>query len=44
MLGNSRKASARAARETVVGTNIRYLDKLIDEIAKGRPVEKVLRG
>ena len=23
--------------------NIRYLDKLIDEIAKGRPMEKVLR-
>lgn len=24
--------------------NIRYLDKLIDEIAKGRPMEKVLRA
>ena len=23
--------------------NIRYLDKLIDELAKGRPMEKVLR-
>jgi len=23
---------------------IRYLDKLVDEIAKGRPMEKVLRG
>ncbi|HEY0648266.1 DUF2200 domain-containing protein [Phenylobacterium sp.] len=23
---------------------IRYLDKLIDELAKGRPVEKILRG
>ena len=23
--------------------NIRYLDKLVDEIAKGRPMEKVLR-
>ena len=23
---------------------IRYLDKLIDELAKGRPMEKVLRG
>ena len=24
--------------------NIRYLDKLIDELAKGRPMEKILRG
>lgn len=23
--------------------NIRYLDKLIDELAKGRPLEKILR-
>lgn len=23
---------------------IRYLDKLIDELAKGKPIEKVLRG
>lgn len=23
---------------------IRYLDKLIDELAKGRPLEKILRG
>ena len=23
---------------------IRYLDKLVDEIAKGRPMEKILRG
>ena len=23
---------------------IRYLDKLIDELAKGRPMEKILRG
>ena len=23
--------------------NIRYMDKLIDELAKGRPLEKVLR-
>ena len=23
--------------------NIRYLDKLIDELAKGRPMEKILR-
>ncbi len=23
--------------------NIRYMDKLIDEIAKGRPMEKILR-
>ena len=24
--------------------NIRYLDKLIDELARGRPMEKILRG
>ena len=24
--------------------NIRYLDKLVDELAKGRPMEKILRG
>lgn len=24
--------------------DIRYLDKLIDELAKGRPMEKVLRA
>ena len=24
--------------------NIRYLDKLVDELAKGRPMEKVLRA
>jgi hypothetical protein len=24
--------------------NIRYLDKLVDELAKGRPIEKVLRS
>jgi hypothetical protein len=23
---------------------IRYLDKLVDEIAKGRPMEKILRS
>ena len=23
--------------------NIRYLDKLVDELAKGRPIEKILR-
>jgi hypothetical protein len=23
---------------------IRYLDKLVDELAKGKPMEKVLRG
>lgn len=23
--------------------NIRYLDKLVDELAKGRPMEKILR-
>jgi hypothetical protein len=24
--------------------NIRYLDKLIDELAKGKPMEKILRS
>ena len=24
--------------------NIRYMDKLVDELAKGRPMEKILRG
>ena len=24
--------------------DIRYLDKLVDELAKGRPMEKILRG
>jgi hypothetical protein len=24
--------------------NIRYLDKLVDELAKGRPIEKILRS
>ena len=24
--------------------NIRYLDKLVDELAKGKAMEKVLRG
>lgn len=24
--------------------NIRYMDKLVDELAKGRPIEKILRG
>lgn len=24
--------------------NIRYMDKLVDELAKGKPMEKVLRG
>ena len=24
--------------------NIRYLDKLVDELAKGRPIEKILRA
>jgi hypothetical protein len=23
--------------------NVRYLDKLIDELAKGKPMEKILR-
>jgi hypothetical protein len=26
-----------------VRSNLRYLDKLIDELAKGRPMEKILR-
>ena len=24
--------------------NIRYMDKLVDELARGRPIEKILRG
>ena len=24
--------------------SIRYMDKLVDELAKGRPMEKILRG
>ena len=24
--------------------NIRYMDKLVDELAKGRPMERILRG
>lgn len=24
--------------------NVRYMDKLVDELAKGRPMEKILRG
>jgi hypothetical protein len=24
--------------------NVRYLDKLVDELAKGRPMEKILRA
>jgi len=24
--------------------NVRYLDKLVDELAKGRKMEKILRG
>jgi hypothetical protein len=24
--------------------NIRYMDKLVDELSKGRPMEKILRG
>lgn len=24
--------------------NIRYMDKLVDELAKGKPMEKILRG
>ncbi len=24
--------------------NIRYMDKLVDELARGRPMEKILRG
>lgn len=29
--------------EDKVMRNVRYLDKLIDELAKGRPMEKILR-
>ena len=29
--------------EDEVMRNVRYLDKLVDEIAKGRPMEKILR-
>ncbi|MBO9576859.1 MAG: DUF2200 domain-containing protein [Sphingobium sp.] len=32
------------AVEEPVMREIRYLDKLIDELAKGRPMEKILRG
>lgn len=31
-----------AIQETTM-REIRYLDKLIDELAKGRPMEKILR-
>ena len=27
-----------------VDRSIRYLDKLVDELAKGKPMEKILRG
>lgn len=30
--------------ENPLTRNVRYLDKLIDELAKGRKIEKVLRG
>lgn len=32
------------AVEEPVMREIRYLDKLVDELAKGRPMEKILRG
>jgi len=32
------------AIEDPIAQKVRQLDKLIDEIAKGRPMEKVLRG
>ena len=30
--------------EDALMKKIRYLDKLVDELAKGRPMEKILRG
>ena len=30
--------------EAPIMRNIRYMDKLVDELAKGRPMEKILRG
>ncbi len=30
--------------EEPIMREIRYLDKLVDELAKGRPMEKILRG
>lgn len=33
-----------AAIEHPLMKNIRYLDKLVDELAKGRPMEKILRA
>ncbi|MBS1528306.1 MAG: DUF2200 domain-containing protein [Bacteroidetes bacterium] len=30
--------------EDPVMQKVRYLDKLVDELAKGRPMEKILRG
>jgi hypothetical protein len=29
--------------ENPLTRNVRYLDKLVDELAKGKPLEKVLR-
>lgn len=29
--------------QTPLTRNVRYLDKLVDELAKGRPMEKILR-
>jgi hypothetical protein len=30
-------------RTLITGTSIRYLDKLVDELAKGKKMEKILR-
>jgi hypothetical protein len=30
--------------ENTLTKHVRYLDKLVDELAKGRPMEKILRG
>ena len=40
----SRRAQFRVEEiEDPVMQGVRYLDKLIDELAKGRPMEKILR-
>lgn len=33
----------RTTKEHSLMRNIRYMDKLVDELAKGRPMEKILR-
>ena len=43
----SRASCAACASRTIddpLMQKIRYLDKLVDELAKGRPMEKVLRA